>query len=226
MADHNETHCETWYPSISIEPGALYCPPKHDGIICWPATRANTTAYRLCIDLPRHEDDPVIPGNTQAHAHRTCLPSGEWLPYTNYSECLDAYANYSITTQLSTQPPEQDITRQAARTLSMIIFIGSTVSLVVLLLSLLIFLKFKSLQCQRTSIHKHLIMSFIIRFTIITVMVEPFVFGHNPWYKEMEWLCRTLTTIQYFSIVANFCWMLVEGLYLHLILVLRPMNNE
>ncbi|CAG5134363.1 unnamed protein product, partial [Candidula unifasciata] len=41
-----------------------------------------------------------------------------------------------------------------------------------------------------------------------------------------EWICRALITLQQLSYVANFYWMLVEGLYLHLILVLRPFDNE
>ncbi|RUS87776.1 hypothetical protein EGW08_004441 [Elysia chlorotica] len=57
-------------------------------------------------------------------------------------------------------------------------------------------------------------------------MFEPIVFDHVFWYTSYEWLCRAMWVLKYFALVANFFWMLVEGLFLHLILVLRPLDNQ
>ncbi|BFZ01195.1 hypothetical protein BsWGS_04234 [Bradybaena similaris] len=108
----------------------------------------------------------------------------------------------------------------------LVMFIGSVISLIVLMISLTIFLKFKSLHCHRTSIHKNLIASFILRFLIVFIILEPLVFKHSLWFQSAKWLCRSIVTLQHLSYVANFYWMLVEGLYLHLILVLRPLSHE
>ncbi|CAG5123204.1 unnamed protein product, partial [Candidula unifasciata] len=89
-----------------------------------------------------------------------------------------------------------------------------------------LFYSHRSLQCHRTSIHKNLIASFILRFLIVFTILEPLVLKHNLWFKSAKWLCRAFVTLQQLSYVANFYWMLVEGLYLHLILVMRPLSHE
>ena len=38
----------------------------------------------------------------------------------------------------------------------------------------------RSLHCNRISIHKHLVVSFIIRFIVLIAMLEPIVFQHVP----------------------------------------------
>uniref|UniRef100_A0A0B6ZU41 G-protein coupled receptors family 2 profile 2 domain-containing protein n=1 Tax=Arion vulgaris TaxID=1028688 RepID=A0A0B6ZU41_9EUPU len=184
----------------------LHCPPFHDGIFCWPATLINTTAYHNCSETIR------------LLADKHCLHNGQWDEFTNYFLCDEEAEN-------STHDHNAIATRNAMNLLY-IMFTGCSISLVVLVISLIIFQRLKSLQCPRTSIHKHLIASFILRFLIVFVSFEPFVFDHAKWYRSENWMCRSLVTLEQFSYLANFFWMLVEGLYLHLILVLRPLNND
>ena len=58
-----------------------------------------------------------------------------------------------------------------------------------------LFSTLRSLQCQRTSIHKNLIISFILRFLVIIILFEPVVFDHDLWYSShvssnLVWACH------------------------------------
>ncbi|XP_076461896.1 corticotropin-releasing factor receptor 2-like [Babylonia areolata] len=92
---------------------------------------------------------------------------------------------------------------------------ASVISLVFLLLTLFIFCYFRSLQCSRISIHKHLVVSFIFRFILILVMMQPFFTHADQTYRQIDWLCKTLTSLLQYTLMSNFAWMLVEGIYLH-----------
>nr|KAG5714269.1 hypothetical protein BaRGS_018486 [Batillaria attramentaria] len=104
---------------------------------------------------------------------------------------------------------------ELAETLRDIYLAASIISLVFLLLTLFIFCYFRSLQCSRISIHKHLVVSFIFRFILILVMMQPFFTTPDMSYRQIEWLCKTLTAMLQYTIMSNFAWMLVEGIYLH-----------
>ncbi|KAK3777878.1 hypothetical protein RRG08_038124 [Elysia crispata] len=203
--DHHQTNC-TSAPPPGLDPGQ-YCPAEFDDVLCWKAAPENTTAVQPCI------------GTVMAHRH--CHAGGYWDNKSDYAACIDAFNRMDESTP---SPPEID--NDTAIILSYVYFIGCVISLGVLVISLFIFLWFKSLQCQRTSIHKNLIISFILRFLVIIILFEPVVFDHDLWYSSHEWLCRGMWFLKYFAMVANFFWMLVEGFFLHLILVLRPLDNQ
>ena len=44
---------------------------------------------------------------------------------------------------------------------------------------------YRSLHCSRVTIHKHLVVSFILRFVIIVFLFEPLVFGHDVYYTRV-----------------------------------------
>ncbi|KAK0054634.1 corticotropin-releasing factor receptor 2, partial [Biomphalaria pfeifferi] len=68
-----------------------------------------------------------------------------------------------------------------------------------------------SIQCNRISIHKHLVMAFIINFSIMVYQTQP----NYSNYRQLEWLCKTVLALSKCSQMATFSWMLVEGIYLH-----------
>ncbi|XP_052236197.1 calcitonin gene-related peptide type 1 receptor-like [Dreissena polymorpha] len=95
---------------------------------------------------------------------------------------------------------------------------GFSFSLVMLLLSLAIFLRFKQLRCDRIKIHVNLFLSYlftgvswILYFVLVTL--DGKVLIENPlWCRMLHVLC------QYF-LVCNFLWMFCEGLYLNTIIM-------
>ncbi|XP_064614153.1 corticotropin-releasing factor receptor 1-like isoform X2 [Liolophura sinensis] len=190
----------------------LHCPAVWDGYTCWPATKVNTTIYRPC---PK-----VVELNTsEPLAHRTCDAHGYWEGnWTNYRPCLEE--------MYIPEGPNSDISVHTATILRDIYFVGGCISLVLLVLTLFIFCYFRSLQCSRISIHKNLVVSFIIRFVLDIVMYEPYISGRKEnTYGDVEWLCKLLKAIAQWALLANFFWMFVEGLFLHNRIVVSVFSN-
>ncbi|XP_070212025.1 corticotropin-releasing factor receptor 1-like [Littorina saxatilis] len=197
----------------------LYCPPQHDLVNCWPATPANTTITRPCPALlPNIQHPPGVFGS------RYCQPNGTWEHgnWTNYTVCMDFIDQISSHT---TEAPQLDHV-ELYRTLTNIIFIASIISLVFLVISLIIFSVFSSLQCHRISIHKHLVLSFIFRFIIHIITFEPYISERERSYRDVQWLCRMLKSLDNYMVASNFAWMFVEGLFLHNRLAISVFSSE
>ncbi|XP_060064930.1 calcitonin gene-related peptide type 1 receptor-like [Ylistrum balloti] len=83
-----------------------------------------------------------------------------------------------------------------------------------------------ALQCSRIAIHKNLVVSFIIRFIVIIVMIEPLVTGRPTSYQNVEWLCKLFQVLNQYTALANIYWMFVEGLFLHNSIVVSVFSTE
>ncbi|XP_070210130.1 corticotropin-releasing factor receptor 2-like [Littorina saxatilis] len=197
---------ECSWPKTTIE--GPHCPPVNDSLYCWPATPPNTTVFGPCPAGSVRDNGSVL------RAHRTCAADGTWSHgnWTNYSACMiDLPVEHAYTPT----PDLQDDFIRLAEALRDIYLAASIISLVFLLLTLFIFCYFRSLQCSRISIHKHLVVSFIFRFILILVMVQPYFTTPGHSYRQIPWLCKTLTSLLQYTLMSNFAWMLVEGIYLH-----------
>ncbi|XP_059153383.1 corticotropin-releasing factor receptor 2-like [Physella acuta] len=141
--------------------------------------------------------------STEYFAYRICLANGTWLAnWTNYSACSEGYSDTYL----------KDMSEiHLYKILIDVIFITNLISLAFLIITLFIFCYFRSIQCSRISIHKHLVVSFIISFSISVFQVQSNSFS----IRDIEWLCRAVVTVAKYSQMANFAWMLVEGIYLH-----------
>ncbi|XP_012156240.1 calcitonin gene-related peptide type 1 receptor [Ceratitis capitata] len=177
-----------------------FCPLRFDGYLCWPRTPAGTVLSQYCPDF-------VEGFNRKFLAHKTCLENGTWYhhpvsgrEWSNYTNCIDY----------------DDL--QFRSFVNELYVKGYIVSLVSLVLSLIIFLGFKSLRCTRIRIHVHLFAS--LAFTCIAwilwyklVVEQPDIIGNNP-----PW-CIILHLIVHYFMLVNYFWMFCEGLHLHLVLV-------
>ncbi|XP_052805715.1 calcitonin gene-related peptide type 1 receptor-like [Mya arenaria] len=185
-------------PQLAEEP--LYCNRTVDNFVgCWPDTLPGQTAKIQC---------PSLPGfNLDAFAYRECTRNGTWFVnqttgqrWANYSECYNSHS------------PEDD-------TKHIYIFIGGfSLSLLMLVVSLIIFFRFRQLRCDRITIHKNLFLSYVftgISWILYYVLaaLDGEVLLYNPlWCQALHIMC------QYFT-VCNFLWMFCEGLYLNTIMV-------
>ncbi|XP_060551666.1 calcitonin gene-related peptide type 1 receptor-like isoform X2 [Ruditapes philippinarum] len=166
---------------------------------CWPDTSAGSTSVINCPPIPAFD--------TNKHAYRQCSENGTWFNNGSagirsvYGECL---------------LKDDDI---ADDTKYIYIFIGGfSLSLVMLIISLGIFFRFKQLRCERITIHKNLFISYVLTgvawilyYTLAALDGE--VLLNNPvWCRCLHVLC------QYFT-VCNFLWMFCEGLYINTIMV-------
>ncbi|XP_071158743.1 corticotropin-releasing factor receptor 2-like isoform X1 [Mytilus edulis] len=184
--------------------GEVYCNAEFDGLVCWHSALANSTISLRCpipVDLPDY-----------AIAYKTCFVDGNW-SRTDYNACFPFIPSDNL---ISTHPPPDEYESHIVRIMTDIYFVFSIISLLFLLISIFIFIYFRSLHCHRITIHIHMFISFVIKFVIVIVMVEPGVTKRSSGtYKDVEWLCKTLIALREYGNTSNMYWMFVEGMYLH-----------
>uniref|UniRef100_A0A8D2LFR5 Vasoactive intestinal peptide receptor 1 n=1 Tax=Varanus komodoensis TaxID=61221 RepID=A0A8D2LFR5_VARKO len=99
--------------------------------------------------------------------------------------------------------------------------IGHSLSLVALTAAMIILCFFRKLHCTRNHIHMHLFMSFIMR--AIAVFIKDIILfesGESDHCFISSVGCKAAMVFFQYCIMANFFWLLVEGLYLHTLLVI------
>ncbi|XP_060662690.1 LOW QUALITY PROTEIN: calcitonin gene-related peptide type 1 receptor [Drosophila nasuta] len=178
----------------------LYCPVNFDGYLCWPRTPAGTVLSQFCPDF-------VEGFNTKFLAHKTCLENGSWYRHpesnqiwSNYTNCVD-YEDMEF--------------RQFVNELYLK---GYALSLLALLISIIIFLGFKSLRCTRIRIHVHLFASLACT-CIAWILWYRLVVEHYERIAENPPWCIALHLVVHYFMLVNYFWMFCEGLHLHLVLV-------
>ncbi|KAG8186539.1 hypothetical protein JTE90_020842 [Oedothorax gibbosus] len=185
----------------------LYCPRTFDSWGCWNDTAAGKTAYIPCPHF-------IMGFLPERSAHKECNPDGTWYrhpvtnrTWSNYTTCVD----------------KEDLTFR--QRIINIHISGYSTSVIALLISLGIFFYFRSVQCTRITIHKHLFMSFIINNIMwiiwyTEVLSKPSVLFSN--YPS----CQILHVLVHYFLVSNYFWMFCEGLYLHTILIVAFVSED
>ncbi|KRZ41293.1 Corticotropin-releasing factor receptor 1 [Trichinella pseudospiralis] len=179
------------------------CPPNFDGFNCWPPILINTS-----VSLPCPPDFLIIENDVTFNdsvVTRYCNANFTW-DAAQYAECLSNYAElYS-----SGMPILNHL-----KAMYYIYWIGYTVSFVVLLTSLAIFIKYRSLWCLRNIIHSNLILCFACQcatWIAYSTIVYEIIMKHFL-YESVKY-CFIATILLKYFVTAGFFWMFVEGLYL------------
>ncbi|ALC48511.1 hec [Drosophila busckii] len=172
----------------------LYCPTNFDGYLCWPPTPAGTVLSQRCPNF-------VEGFNARFLARKTCLSNGSWLRHPESNKIWSNYTNCVDTPDLEFR---QLVNELYVR--------GYALSLLALLLSIIIFLGFKSLRCTRIRIHVHLFVS--LAFSCLAwilwyrlVVEHSDIIAENPvfvkdtivmrWFKLLSWLSPVLIVAAY-----------------------------
>ncbi|XP_072037670.1 corticotropin-releasing factor receptor 2-like isoform X2 [Amphiura filiformis] len=200
-----ESFCKNRYLNLTMmlqqSASDAYCNTTYDGFVCWPPTKEEDNVSLPCPYYNR----------TTLKAYRLCEKGGHWSTYSNYDECL---RDFTV--------PTMPILPALEKALTSIYLIGCSLSLILLSITLVIFCYFRSLQCTRLSIHKHLVVSFILRYVCMLIILHTVPAG-NPAYnpsspngilQRTPTLCRLVVTLLEYFIMCNIFWMFVEGLYL------------
>uniref|UniRef100_A0AAF5DT51 G-protein coupled receptors family 2 profile 2 domain-containing protein n=1 Tax=Strongyloides stercoralis TaxID=6248 RepID=A0AAF5DT51_STRER len=195
------------------------CSPEFDKSLCWYNVTYGEIGYRICP----FTFCKAVPGcENIAETYRVtkmCHGNGTW-GATVYDKCIDILQHHKqCIAGFCKQCPDNNI-REITMNVSLIL---STVSIAGLLIALILFNIFDSIQCRRLSIHKNLAVAFIMRFTmysIWTIANSNNVFrdcSHfNPLHRlELDWLCKMMLWLVIYFQVASVIWMLIEGLYLY-----------
>ncbi|XP_070489090.1 gastric inhibitory polypeptide receptor isoform X5 [Equus przewalskii] len=198
-------------------PAGLACNRSFDMYVCWDYAAPNATARASCPwYLPWHRH--VATG----FVLRQCGSDGQWEPWRDHSQCENPEKNGAF--------QEQRLTLER---LQVVYTVGYSVSLAALLLALLILSFFRRLHCTRNHIHINLFTSFMLRAAAILtrdrLLPPPGPYpGDQPpalWNQALA-ACRTAQIVTQYCVGANYTWLLVEGIYLHSLLVLVGRSEE
>ncbi|XP_060042129.1 gastric inhibitory polypeptide receptor isoform X2 [Erinaceus europaeus] len=198
-------------------PAGLACNGSFDMYACWNYTAPNTTAHASCPwYLPWHH--LVAAG----FVLRQCGSDGHWGPWRDHSQCENPEKNGAVQDQ-----------KLILERLQVVYTVGYSLSLATLLLALFVLSVFRRLRCTRNYIHINLFASFMLRAAAILTRDRllrppgPYPGDEAPalWNHALA-ACRTAQVVTQYCVGANYTWLLVEGVYLHSLLVLVGGSEE
>uniref|UniRef100_A0A3P9D2G7 Glucagon receptor b n=1 Tax=Maylandia zebra TaxID=106582 RepID=A0A3P9D2G7_9CICH len=150
--------------------------------------------------------------------YQECDVNGQWVTTYNTSEC-DSHE----------QAPHL-VRIQYYVHIRIMYTVGYSLSLVALVLALGILIFFRKLHCMRNNIHMNLFASFILRALSVLIKDALFETSHISsmcvWSRSFLGSCRIAMVMMQYSIMANSYWLLVEGIYLHNLLVITVFTER
>uniref|UniRef100_A0A8C5H0A3 Calcitonin gene-related peptide type 1 receptor-like n=1 Tax=Gouania willdenowi TaxID=441366 RepID=A0A8C5H0A3_GOUWI len=186
-----------------------YCNRTWDGWLCW-GDSAPGTVMQMCPEYFKNFD----PGEKVT---KVCNPDGQWFHHpetnrvwSNYTQC-EAYTEDKLK-------------------LTLIVYylamVGHGLSIVSLIICLIIFSYFKSLSCQRISLHKNMFLSFILNSIVTIMWLSLTVVSTEALSASNPVSCKILTVLMQYTSSSIYFWMLCEGTYLHTRIVVAVFVGE
>ncbi|KAK2492801.1 hypothetical protein MC885_009332 [Smutsia gigantea] len=222
--------------SLLPPPTELVCNRTFDKYSCWPDTPPNTTASISCPwYLPWHHKGThrgdvrsgaaltrACPAVQHRFVFKRCGSDGQWVRGPRGQQWRNA-------SQCQMDDEELKVQKEVAKMYSsfqVMYTVGYSLSLGALLLALAILLGLSKLHCTRNYIHANLFASFVLKASSVLVIDALLKTRYNQKIGDdlsvSVWLsdgavtgCRAAAVFMQYGIMANYCWLLVEGMYLH-----------
>ncbi|KAF7689261.1 glucagon receptor [Silurus meridionalis] len=197
----------------------LVCNRTFDHYTCWPDGSPGTVVNVSCPwYLPWYHKVK------QGRVYQMCGADGRWANSKNTTECDendDRLEEYWL----------------IISKFRVMYTVGYSLSLAALVLALGILAAFRKLRCMRNNIHMNLFSSFILRAVSILVkdaLLDLINTSHTGPYRYQDQSfdikvmsgCRVAMVMMQYSVIANNYWLLVEGLYLHSLLVISVFSER
>lgn len=209
--------------------GTGWCPEIWDEILCWNSTAPGQLAIQHCPSY-------IVGFEPRASASKQCMPSGQWYVnadthkmWSNYSQCYQEKLVTVLMNISDVQANNVTLIKKFFPIVKIISKLGYTISLFTLIIAFCILATIKKLRCPRNILHMHLFVSFVMRAFMALLKDLLFVSGiglaaavikddEGYWLineKENNWHCKMFTSLWQYFILANYSWILMEGVYLH-----------
>ncbi|XP_056438974.1 uncharacterized protein calcr isoform X2 [Gadus chalcogrammus] len=186
-----------------------FCSRNWDGWLCWDDTPAGTYNAQFCPSY-------FIDFDPTEKATKYCGEKGQWFRHPDTNRTWSNYTACNANTKEKLK---------SVFILYYMAIVGHALSITSLLISLAIFFYFRSLSCQRITLHKNLFWSYVLNSAItliylIAVVNNPDLVGQNPVG------CKVLHFFHMYMLGCNYFWMLCEGIYLHTLIVVAVFAEE
>ncbi|XP_071639443.1 parathyroid hormone/parathyroid hormone-related peptide receptor isoform X2 [Temnothorax longispinosus] len=227
MIDRLESESKRCDHGNILRPG--WCPEIWDKILCWNSTAPGQLAVQQCPSY-------IVGFDAHAFTSKQCMPNGEWYwnaethnTWTNYTQCYRDSLVTVLMNMSDAQANNATLIKKFFPIVKTISKLGYSISLFTLIIAFCILAAIKKLRCPRNILHMHLFVSFVMRAFMALLKDVLFVSGiglaeavikvnEGYWLldeKESNWQCKTFTSLWQYFILANYSWILMEGIYLH-----------
>nr|XP_014340300.1 PREDICTED: calcitonin gene-related peptide type 1 receptor isoform X2 [Latimeria chalumnae] len=186
-----------------------YCQRTWDGWLCWEDTLPGTVVTKFCPEYFQ-DFDP------SEKVTKVCEKNGKWFQHPDSNR---TWTNYTLCTKNIKEK------LKTAYILYYLAISGHGLSIVSLLISLGIFSYFKSLSCQRITLHKNLFLSFLLN-SIVTIIWFSAVANNQMLVARNPIGCKVLQFLCLYLMGSNYFWMLCEGIYLHTLIIVAVFVEE
>ncbi|XP_058274341.1 growth hormone releasing hormone receptor a isoform X1 [Hemibagrus wyckioides] len=186
------------------------CKTEWDEIRCWLRADVGQVVNVSCSEVFQHFS------SKQGYIYRNCTAEG-WSdldpPYENACELGNVTEPESKTTYFST--------------FKQVYTAGYATSLISLITAILVFTVFRKFHCTRNYIHINLFSSFILRASAVFIKDAVLFSDESLDHCFMSTVaCKSAVAFFQFSILANYFWLLVEGMYLQTLLALTFVSQR
>lgn len=179
------------------------CERVWENMSCWPSAVAGQTVE---VECPRFLRQLTGRNGTM---FRNCTQNG-W---------SQTFPRADLACRININNSSIDKRHEYLLKLKVMYTVGYSSSLVMLLIALSILLSFRRLHCTRNYIHMHLFLSFILR-ALSNFIKDAVLFSDDVTHCNVQVGCKLVMVFFQYCIMANYAWLLVEGLYLHTLLVI------
>ncbi|XP_043851101.1 secretin receptor [Dromiciops gliroides] len=198
-----------WKNNSENEPPISGCPRLWDNTICWPFSSVGQTVK---VECPKFFQ--MLTGKNGS-VFRNCTQDGWSEPFVR----IDTACGYDV------NDSTDDKKHFYLLKLKVVYTVGYSISLVMLLIALGILVAFRKLHCTRNYIHMHLFVSFILR-ALSNFIKDAELFSNDVARCYHTVGCKTIMVFFQYCILSNYSWLLVEGLYLHTLLVISFFSEK
>ncbi|XP_028450097.1 vasoactive intestinal polypeptide receptor 1 [Perca flavescens] len=186
------------------------CNTEWDEIGCWLRTEVGQVVNISCSDVFQHFS------SNQGYVYRNCTVDGWSEMYPPYNEACAFNDN---------SEPESETSYLS--TFRQVYTVGYATSLISLITAIVVFTVFRKFHCTRNYIHINLFSSFVLRASAVfikdTVLFADETLDHC---SVSTTACKSAVAFFQFSILANYFWLLVEGMYLQTLLALSFVSQR
>ncbi|XP_060761414.1 growth hormone releasing hormone receptor a [Neoarius graeffei] len=188
----------------------LGCKTEWDEIRCWLRADVGQVVNVSCSEVFQHFS------SKQGYIYRNCTAEG-W---------SDLYPSYEKACELGNDT-EPDSKTTYFSTFKQVYTAGYATSLISLITAILVFTFFRKFHCTRNYIHINLFSSFILRASAVFIKDAVLFSDESLDHCFMSTVaCKSAVAFFQFSILANYFWLLVEGMYLQTLLALTFVSQR
>ncbi|XP_059046043.1 uncharacterized protein LOC131841737 [Achroia grisella] len=191
--------CDEYLAEEPVTSNETRCGTTFDAWTCWRGAPADTIAYEVCSDFAYSNSGPTC----HHFSSKECYENGTWERNTDYSTC-------SISPRLI---------RRYHFHISILAF-----SIVSCLPAVFIFFYYKRLRITRVILHRNLLIAIVIRNILViisrsVIYIDELRNAEDTVMSNHSVACRMLSILERVAANAVFVCMLIEGIYLHRLIV-------